>query len=151
MSSLLPSCSKFLWTTIILTSTHPRTHTHTHTSSVKEDIYGHLSIWHSSAIRTMGIPLTLFGGFYITLPHAFLSPLFFIKGSCFQNVQLGLSVFKVNFLSFRKKYPGAFIIVSEASHALHYHFTWCTWEQMFYESNESWVMSQWVDESDLKK
>ena len=56
--------------------------------------------------------------------HAFLSPLFFIKGSCFQNVQ-GLSLFKVNFLSLRKKYSGAFIILSEASHASHYHFTWC--------------------------
>ena len=56
--------------------------------------------------------------------HAFLSPLFFIKGSCFQNVQ-GLSLFKVNFLSLRKKYSGAFIILSEASHASHYHFTYC--------------------------
>ena len=56
--------------------------------------------------------------------HAFLSPLFFIKGSCFQNVQ-GLSLFKVNFLSLRKKYSGAFIILSEASHASHYHFTCC--------------------------
>ena len=56
--------------------------------------------------------------------HAFLSPLFFIKGSCFQNVQ-GLSLFKVNFLSWRKKYSGAFIILSEASHASHYHFTCC--------------------------
>ena len=58
--------------------------------------------------------------------HAFLSPFFFIKGSCFQNVQLALSVIKkVNLLSLRKKYSGAFIILSEASHALHYHFTWC--------------------------
>ena len=56
--------------------------------------------------------------------HAFLSPLFFIMGSCFQNVQ-GLSVFKVNFLSLRKKYSGTFIILWEASHASHYHFTWC--------------------------
>jgi len=52
------------------------------------------------------------------------SPLFFIKGSCFQNVQ-SLSVFNVNFLSLRKKYSGVFIILSEASHASHYHFTWC--------------------------
>ena len=48
---------------------------------------------------------------------------FFIKGSCFQNVQ-GLSVFKVNFLSLGKKYSGAFIILSEASHASHYHLIW---------------------------
>ena len=56
--------------------------------------------------------------------HAFLSPLFFIKGSCFQNVP-GLSLSKVNFLSLRKKYSGAFIILSEVLHESHYHFTWC--------------------------
>ena len=56
--------------------------------------------------------------------RAFLSPLFFIKGGCFQNVQ-GLSVFKANFLSLRKKSSGAFIILSEASHASDNHFTWC--------------------------
>ena len=56
--------------------------------------------------------------------YAFLSPLYFIKCSCFQNVQ-EISVFKVNFLSSRKKYSGAFIILSETSRASHYHFTWC--------------------------
>ena len=60
----------------------------------------------------------------MTLLMHFSHHFFFIKGSCFQNVQ-GLSLFKVNLLSLRKKYSGAFIILSEASHASHYHFTWC--------------------------
>ena len=64
------------------------------------------------------------GGFYMTLLMHFPLHFFFIKGSCFQNVQ-GLSLFKVNLLSLRKKYSGAFIILSEASHASHYHFTCC--------------------------
>ena len=60
----------------------------------------------------------------MTLLVHFYHHFFLIKGSCFQNVQ-GLSLFKVNFLSLRKKYSGAFIILSEASHASHYHFTCC--------------------------
>ena len=64
------------------------------------------------------------GGFYMTLLVHFYHHFFLIKGSCFQNVQ-GLSLFKVNFLSLRKKYSGAFIILSEASHASLYHFTCC--------------------------
>ena len=60
----------------------------------------------------------------MTLLMHFSHHFFSIKGSCFQNVQ-GLSVFKVNVLSLRKKYSSAFIMLSAASHVSHYHFTWC--------------------------
>ena len=59
----------------------------------------------------------------------------FFKGSCFQNVQ-GLSVFKVNFLSLTKKYSGAFIILSEASHASHYHFIWSFFIHIFFHKSD---------------
>ena len=74
------------------------------------------------------------GGSYVTLLMHFFHQSFFIKGSCFQNLQgLSLLIFNLiifsnfikclQFLSLKKKDSAVFIVLSEASYASHSHFT----------------------------